>query len=200
MLNYQRVYPICQTNSFVRPTFVKSFLRFFANHILPMCNIKSHAKPIVPRCGSCFNVDDVAIGQFQVYHTEGNRLPFGNQTWQWKIPYKWRTPWEINYHFHCHVWLSESNTFTDSPTCFFPGTPKWSTCHTRFLPVQVWAMFTGEIPICCQYCHSGWSTLQLFAEDVVFSPISCRFCFFSNFQPKPRCYFPCRPSATHPTF
>ena len=36
MLNYQRVYPICQTNSFVRPTFVKSFLRFFANHILPI--------------------------------------------------------------------------------------------------------------------------------------------------------------------
>ena len=36
MLNYQRVYPICQTNSFVRPTFVKSFVRFFANHILPI--------------------------------------------------------------------------------------------------------------------------------------------------------------------
>ena len=128
----------------------------------------------MPRCGSWFKVDDVANGQFQVYHTEGNRLPFGNQTWQWKIPYKWRTPWEINYHFHCHVWLSESNTFTDSPTCFF-RTPKWSTCHTRFLPVQVWAV------------HVHWwnpHLLSILPLWLVNSSIVCRRCCVQpNFLP-----------------
>ena len=66
--------------------------------------------------------------------------------------------------------LTPQHVFFEHPSGQ-PVTPDFYP--SRFEP----SMFTGEIPICCQYCHSGWSTLQLFAEDVVFSPIFCRFFF-----------------------